>query len=56
MCKMFRVLALMLWDLRFNKKRFGGKGWLSDEGVCRTAPASPGLLTIVIVNKKYMNI
>ena len=36
--------------------RFGGKGWVSqlmnewmnDEGVCRTAPATPGLLNIEV--------
>ena len=37
-----------LWFMIFC--RFGGRGWLSDwinnRGVCRTAPATPGLLII----------
>ena len=46
--KNFSSLALTAWEGLFveylEEKADGLSAWINDEGVCRTAPATPGLL------------
>ena len=47
----FRSLALTVWEvLKIGRKRVTHSltDWINDGGVCRTAPATPGLLKIYI--------
>ena len=50
MCKLFRILALIVWNLwlfeDLEEKDESISELINDGGVCRTAPATPGLLTI----------
>ena len=46
LCKNFRSLALLVWDLGCFEDLEEMDRWL-DGGVCRTAPATPGLLITV---------
>ena len=46
--KSFSFLALTAWQWRFveymEEKAHRLTEWINDEGVCRTTPATPGLL------------
>ena len=51
LCQNFRSLALMVWVwrcLQYSEQKDDQLNqlmqWISDKGVCRTAPAKPGLL------------
>ena len=51
LCQNFRSLALMVWKLRWFEEYFHKVSlnqlmneWISEKGVCKTAPATPGLL------------
>ena len=48
MCKSFRSLALMVWDLwcfeDLEEKDHSISELIGDRGVCKTAPATRGLL------------
>ena len=50
----FSSLALTVWEWRCSEDISTKDDWLSylmnDEGVCRTAPATPGLLNICLVS------
>ena len=51
LCQNFRSLALTVWELWcfediFTKDESLSQ-WMSDDAVCRTAPATPGLLNIL---------
>ena len=42
------ALSLMVWDWQCLEDIFTNHEWINDEAVCRTAPATPGLLNMLL--------
>ena len=57
LCKNVRSLALMVWDLwcheDLEEKDESFSELINDRGVCRTAPATPGLFKINISTSTF---
>ena len=50
LCQNFRFLAQTVWELWCSEDNSTKDQWLNYGGVCRTAPATPGLLIILPIS------